>query len=237
MRQLNETNDTASKKKTTASHSRNAQAHNSLCNIPHLTKSVNTEISLELFTTIGHGDYSSVNAINNLIAFLVVFIHKQLSGFHPSHKTQPSTRLVNPRLWLAWIPLIPGNGTLGIESITSLEQFTPLKFYMAICIYRHVYVHIYICTHTQIQQMDTITFFGKLFYCHNHIGLKFGVCNFFSNTTFQLFSAVFFFEIKVFVSLQYLCLYSLHLRDRAIALTLLRNMAPSRGLHGCWKEK
>lgn len=146
MRQLNETNDTASKKKTTASHSRNAQAHNSLCNIPHLTKSVNTEISLELFTTIGHGDYSSVNAINKLIAFLVVFIHKQLSGFHRSYKTQPSTRLVNPRLWLAWIPLIPENGTLGIESITSLEQFTPLQFCMCICIYRHVYVHIY--THT-----------------------------------------------------------------------------------------
>lgn len=121
MRQLNETNDTASKKKTTASHSRNAQAHNGLCNIPHLTKWVNTEISLELFTTIGHGDYSLVNATNKLIAFVVVFIHRQLNGFHPSCKTQPSTGFVNPRLWLSWIPLIPENGTLGIESITSLE--------------------------------------------------------------------------------------------------------------------
>lgn len=122
MKQLNETTDTASTKKTTASHSRNAQAHNSLCNIPHLTKSVNTEISLELFTTIGHGDYSSVNAINKLTAFLVVFIHRQLNGFHPSCKTQASTGFLNPRLCFAWIPLIiPENGTLGTELITSLE--------------------------------------------------------------------------------------------------------------------
>lgn len=98
MRKLNETNDKASKKKTTASHSRNAQAHNSLCNIPHLTKSVNTEISLELFSTIGHGDYSSVNAINKLIAFLVVFTGRQLNGFSPSLKTQLiSIGFVNPQ--------------------------------------------------------------------------------------------------------------------------------------------
>lgn len=142
MRQLNETNDTASKRKTTASHSRNARAHNSLCNIPHLTKPVNTEISLELFTTIGHGDYSSVNAINKLTAFLVVFIHRQLNA-HASCKTQPSKGFVNPRLWLALIPLVPENSTLGIESITSLEYFTLLQFCTCICIYRHVYVHIY----------------------------------------------------------------------------------------------
>lgn len=121
---------------------------------------------------------------------------------------------------------------------------------MCICLCRHVYmsiksiilafvracVHIYI--HTLYTYMHKITLFGKLFYCHNHIGLKFGVyllfliqySNHFLLCIFLKWRSLCFIKMFGFVLT---CIWE----DRAITLALLRNMALFRGLHGCWKEK
>lgn len=72
---------TRQEKKHTASHSRNAQAHNSLCNILHLSKPVNTEISLEMFIKIDCGARGSVNATNQLLAYFVFFTCRQANRF------------------------------------------------------------------------------------------------------------------------------------------------------------
>lgn len=154
--------------------------------------------------------YSSVNAIKKLIAFLVVFTCRQLNDFIPAVPTDQhwfckAQTLIGLNTTHSWKRYF-GNRICHISRV-----ITPLQFCMCICLCRHVYmsiksillafvracVHIYI--HTLYKYMHKITLFGKLFYSHNHIGLKFGVYLLFPNTIFQPFSSVYFFEMKVFV--------------------------------------